>query len=64
MSEADIETLRRHGFSDAAITIAVQVIGYFNYITRVADALDVDAEPWMEPPREDWERLRATDWEI
>jgi hypothetical protein len=29
------------------ITDAVEVIAYFNYITRVADGLGVDPEDWM-----------------
>ncbi len=39
--------LRGQGFSDTAIHDAVQVISYFNYINRVADALGVDLEQWM-----------------
>lgn len=44
MGPDDIETLRAHGFDDHAIHDATQVIGYFNYITRVADALGVEPE--------------------
>lgn len=52
MAESDIHELRRAGFDDRAIQDAVQVIGYFNYINRVADALHVDLEPGMsEHPR-------------
>ena len=47
MEEADVEGLRRMGLSDEAIHDAVQVVAYFNYINRVADALDVDLEPEM-----------------
>jgi uncharacterized peroxidase-related enzyme len=50
MGEADVEGLRRLGLSDEAIHDAVQVVSYFNYINRVADALNVDLEPEM-PPR-------------
>jgi uncharacterized peroxidase-related enzyme len=41
---ADLDELRAHGFDDRAIHDAVQVIAYFNYITRIADALNVDPE--------------------
>jgi uncharacterized peroxidase-related enzyme len=41
---ADLDVLRVHGFDDRAIHDAVQVISYFNYITRIADALNVDPE--------------------
>ena len=40
----DLDSLRTHGFSDRALHDAVQVIGYFNYITRIADSLGVEAE--------------------
>ena len=49
MQAADLEPLRAQGLEDAAIHDAVQVIGYFNYINRVADALRVDLEPGMPP---------------
>ena len=49
MTEADVQELRRHGFDDHAIHDAIQVIAYFNYINRVADAVHVDLEPEMEP---------------
>ena len=62
MSAQDVGDLRGHGFDDAAITIAVQVVGYFNYINRVADGLGVDDESWMKPSREQWFRLRGRDY--
>jgi uncharacterized peroxidase-related enzyme len=43
----DIEKLRAQGLSDRAIHDAAQVIGYFNYIIRIADGLGVDPEPEM-----------------
>jgi uncharacterized peroxidase-related enzyme len=50
MTEADVAALRAAGFSDRAILDAVEIVGYFNYINRVADGLHVDLEPGM-PPR-------------
>lgn len=44
----DLDTLRKHKLDDRDILDAVQVISYFNYINRVADALGVDAEPEMQ----------------
>ena len=41
--------LRKHGLSDRDILDAVQVISYFNYINRIADALGIDPEPEMIP---------------
>jgi alkylhydroperoxidase family enzyme len=45
----DVESLRRHGWSDPAIHDAIQVISYFNYINRVADAIGIDDEPEWAP---------------
>lgn len=45
----DIDALRRHGFDDAAIHDATQVIAYFNYITRIADGLGVEPEDFIRP---------------
>jgi uncharacterized peroxidase-related enzyme len=44
MARADVEQLRAHGFDDRAIHDATQVVAYFNYINRVADALGTDPE--------------------
>jgi hypothetical protein len=49
MQEADVAALRAVGLDDVAIHDAIQVIGYFNYINRLADAVHVDLEPEMEP---------------
>jgi len=40
----DVESLRKQGLTDRDILDAVQVISYFNYINRVADALGVERE--------------------
>jgi alkylhydroperoxidase family enzyme len=45
-----VETLRKYGLTDRDILDAVQVISYFNYINRVADALGIDPEPEMRQP--------------
>jgi alkylhydroperoxidase family enzyme len=41
--------LRERGFNDRAIHDATQVIGYFNYINRIADGLDVELEEFIRP---------------
>jgi uncharacterized peroxidase-related enzyme len=48
MLPRDLETLRSHSFSDRAIHDAVQIIGFFNYITRIADALGVEQEEFIQ----------------
>ncbi len=47
MGADDIERLRVAGWSDRAISDAVQVCAYFNYINRIADGLGVDPEQWL-----------------
>ncbi len=52
MSESDIITLRENSFDDRAIHDATQVISCFNYINRIADGLNVEAEAFIRP----WEK--------
>jgi uncharacterized peroxidase-related enzyme len=49
MKPDDVDRLRAAGFDDFAIHDAIQVVSYFNYINRVADAVHVDLEPEMDP---------------
>ena len=44
-----MDALRAHGFDDVAIHDAIQVIGYFNYINRVAEGVGTDPEPEWAP---------------
>ncbi|MCB8948795.1 MAG: hypothetical protein H6653_12345, partial [Ardenticatenaceae bacterium] len=46
---SDLDALRQHGFDDRAIHDAAQVIGYFNYIKRIAHGLGVKPEEWIQP---------------
>jgi alkylhydroperoxidase family enzyme len=55
MAERDIVELRNQGFNDRSIHDATQVIGYFNYINRVADGLNVEMETFIKP----WEAKRG-----
>ena len=43
--ESDIDALRAQGLSDTDVSDAIQVIGYFNYINRVAEGVGIDPEP-------------------
>jgi uncharacterized peroxidase-related enzyme len=60
---SDVERLREVGFSDQQITIVVQVIGYFNYITRVAEGLGAAREEWMTLSPDDWRRQKGGNYE-
>jgi alkylhydroperoxidase family enzyme len=61
MRRQEIETLRKHGLTDRDILDAVEVIAYFNYVNRVADALGIDPEPEMPKDRaRKWGRSAGT----
>jgi uncharacterized peroxidase-related enzyme len=45
VAREQIDGLRSLGWSDAAIHDAIQVISYFNYINRIADAVGIEDEP-------------------
>ena len=49
MTAADVTALRQAGLHDVAIHDATQVAAYFNYINRVADALGVEPEDFIQP---------------
>ena len=61
MKRSDIANLRERGLSDEQISIATQVIGYFNYINWIADGLGVDPEDWMTQSFDDWIQKKP-DW--
>ena len=62
MEKPDIDILCQLGFTDEQITIAVQVIGYFNYINRIAEGLGIDPEDWMKPTASAWRQRKAKDY--
>ncbi len=59
MTQEDVVHLQEAGFTDQQITIAAQVIGYFNYINRIADGLGVELEEQMTTPVEEWLERKA-----
>ena len=46
MTDGDTEALRAAGFSDRDILDIVEVVGYYAYANRVADALGIEIEEW------------------
>jgi uncharacterized peroxidase-related enzyme len=52
VEQADIDALREQGLDDATISDAIQVIGYFNYVTRVADGVGIEDEADWHHSRE------------
>jgi uncharacterized peroxidase-related enzyme len=50
VDDTDMDGLRAVGLDDRDISDAIQVIGYFNYVTRVADGVGIRDEPeWLSP---------------
>ncbi|NIR50281.1 peroxidase [candidate division KSB1 bacterium] len=47
IDQKDVESLRQNGFEDEDILDIVHIVGYFNHINRLADALGVDLEDFM-----------------
>ena len=45
----DADLLRSHGWNDAAIHDAIQVVSYFNYINRIAEGVGIEDEPDWDP---------------
>jgi uncharacterized peroxidase-related enzyme len=45
VGQEDIDALRKEGLDDPTISDAIQVVGYFNYVTRVADGVGIEDEP-------------------
>ena len=45
IDEADVDALRAEGLTDTDVSDAIQVIAYFNYVTRVADGVGIEDEP-------------------
>lgn len=48
VDDATVDGLREAGWSDADILHATHVIGFFNYYTRMVDALGVEPEDFMQ----------------
>ena len=64
MGQGNVDQLLKADFSSAQVTIATQVIGYFNYINRVADGLGVELDPEMDKmfggiSKADWLETKA-----
>lgn len=49
IGQDDVDELRAQGWSDRGVHDAIQVIAYFNYINRVADAIGIEDEPDWDP---------------
>lgn len=48
VNQGTIEGLRKAGCSEEDILTATHIIGFFNYFSRLADALGVEPEDFMQ----------------
>lgn len=48
VNRRNITALREAGWSDEDILTATHIIGFFNYYARLADALGVEPEDFMQ----------------
>lgn len=46
INEEDLSSLRKVGFNDKAILDIVQVVSYFNFVTRLACGLGIELEDY------------------
>ena len=53
VDQSDIDALHAEGLSDTDVSDAIQVIAYFNYVTRVADGVGIEDEPEWRVTRGD-----------
>ena len=54
VSGETLDRLRELGWDDAEILTATEIIGFFNYYARLADALGIDPEDFMTRDPEVW----------
>jgi uncharacterized peroxidase-related enzyme len=47
VTESDVESLRREGFTDIDILHIAEVVAYFAYANRIADGLGIPLEAWI-----------------
>lgn len=48
ITPTDLEHLRSHGLTDEALFAIVEVVGFFCYVNRIADAFGVELDDFLE----------------
>lgn len=48
VTPADLDRLRGYGLTDVALFAIVEIVGFFNYINRIADAFGVELDDFLE----------------
>ena len=52
VTPADLEHLRGYGLTDEALFAIVEVVGFFCYVNRIADAFGIELDAFLEERRE------------
>ena len=52
VTPTDLEHLRGYGLTDEALFAIVEVVGFFSYINRIADAFGVELDDFLELRRD------------
>jgi uncharacterized peroxidase-related enzyme len=48
VTPADLERLRNFGLTDEALFAIVEVVGFFSYVNRIADAFGIELDDFLE----------------
>ena len=48
ITPADLERLRGYGLTDEALFAIVEVVGFFCYVNRIADAFGIELDEFLE----------------
>ena len=52
VTPSDLEHLRSYGLTDEALFAIVEVVGFFCYVNRIADAFGIELDAFLEERRE------------
>ena len=47
MERADVDRLRRAGYTDRDVLHIAEIVGYYAYANRIADGLGIPLEDWI-----------------
>ncbi len=48
ITPTDLERLRDYGLTDEALFAIVEVVGFFSYVNRIADAFGIELDDFLE----------------
>lgn len=52
ITPADLDHLRSYGLTDEALFAIVEIVGFFNYVNRIADAFGIELDDFLEQRRD------------